>query len=151
MKKQDDQVPPKVQDDSEDLKAQIEEWKNKYMRALADYQNLEKRASDQMGDVRKFAAERILSRLLPVVDTFGKVSEHVKDAGLGLALKELHAVLSEQGVEKMNVVGLPFDPHEMECIEVVEGPENEVIEEVLPGFRLYGKILRVAQVKVGKK
>jgi len=151
MKKQSDQVKPSVADGSEELKAQIEEWKNKYMRALADYQNLEKRASEQVGEVRKFAAERILSRMLPVVDTFGKASEHIKDTGLELALKELYAVLAEQGVERIEVMGHPFDPHQMECIEVVDGPDNEVVEEVLPGFRLHGKILRVAQVKVGKK
>lgn len=130
---------------------QSEEWKNKYLRALADYQNLEKRSSEQVGEVRKFAAERILSRLLPVLDTFSKASEHIKDAGLALALKELYAVLLEQGVERMDVMGHAFDPHEMECIEVVDGVDNEVVQELLPGFRLYGKILRVAQVKVGKK
>ncbi len=129
---------------------QTEEWKNKYLRALADYQNLEKRASEQVGEVRKYASERILSRLLPVVDTFDKASAHIKDPGLELALKELYAVLTEQGVERMNVVGLPFDPHQMECIEVVEGEDNMVVEEVLPGFRLHGKVLRVSQVKVGK-
>jgi molecular chaperone GrpE (heat shock protein) len=48
-------------------------------------------------------------------------------------------------------MGKPFDPHEMECIEVVEGPENEVVEESLPGYLFRGKVLRVAQVKVGKK
>lgn len=119
------------------------------MRVLADYQNLEKRTREQVGEARKFASEHILSRLLPVMDTFGKVKEHVQDPGLTLALKELDAVLAEQGVERMMVVGRPFDPHEMECIEVIQGPDNEVVEELLPGFRLYDKILRVARVKVG--
>jgi molecular chaperone GrpE (heat shock protein) len=67
-----------------------------------------------------------------------------------LALKELYAALSEQGVEKIAVSGKPFDPHQMECIEVVAGKDNIVVEELLPGYRLHDKILRVAQVKVGK-
>lgn len=130
---------------------QTEDWKGKYLRALADYQNLEKRTQSEKQEIRKYAAEAILTRLLPVLDTLTKAAHHVKDAGLELALKELYTALSEQGVEKIAVVGKPFDPHKMECIEVIPGEDNIVIEELLPGYRLHDKILRVAQVKVGKK
>lgn len=129
---------------------EVEEWKSKYLRALADYQNLERRSQEEKERVRTFAAEIILTRLVPVVDTLGKAQEHLKDAGLDLALRELWAVIEEQGVEKIETVGKVFNPHEMECIEVVEGAENEVVEETLSGYRFRGKVLRVAQVKVGK-
>ncbi len=148
MKKQTDAP---VDTQTETLKAQIEEWKGKYMRVLADYQNLDKRAQDQVQDARKFAAEMILIRILPVVDTFTKVKEHIKDMGFDLAYKELMAVIEEQGVEHIQVLGTQFNPHHMECIEVVEGKDNEVVEEMLPGYMFRGKVLRVAQVKVGKK
>ena len=150
MKKQDDTIKVKHQDSDDKLKQELEEWKSKYMRALADYQNLEKRSRDMVGESRKFAAELILARLIPVVDTFAKVRVHIKDMGFDLAYKELVAVLSEQGVTTESVVGKPFDPHEMECIEVVPGNDNEVVEELLPGYKFRGKVLRVAQVKVGK-
>lgn len=130
---------------------QTEDWKGKYLRALADYQNLEKRTQAEKQEIRKYAAEVTLTRLLPVLDTLTKTVEHLKDAGLELALKELYTALSEQGVEKIAVVGKPFDPHKMECIEVVPGNDNIVVEQILPGYRLHGKILRVAQVKVGKQ
>ena len=78
---------------------QTDEWKNKYLRALADYQNLEKRKSEEIGQVRRFAGEILLIRLLPVVDTFTRALVHVKDSGLGLALKELEAFLKNAGVE----------------------------------------------------
>lgn len=146
MKKKDDTQPNK----EEELQKQVDEWKNKYLRALADYQNLEKRSRDHVGEARKFAAEIVLSRLLPVADTLKKAKDHVKDPGIDLTYKELQAVLEEQGVEKIDVLGRQFDPHEMECVEVVDGEDNKVIEEVLPGYRFRGKILRVAQVKVGK-
>ena len=126
------------------------DWKSKYLRALADYQNLEKRTQAEKTEIRKFAAQDIAARLLPVLDTLTAASVHVKDTGLELALKELSAVLSEQGVEKIEVVGKPFDPHRMECIEVTPGTDNIVVEELLPGYRLHDKIVRVAQVKVGK-
>lgn len=130
---------------------QAEEWKGKYLRALADYQNLEKRMQAEKTEVRRFAAEVILMRFLPVLDTLTKAAEHIKDAGLELALKELYTALSEQGVEKIAVVGKQFNPHQMECIEVIAGQDNIVIEELLPGYRLHDKILRIAQVKVGKQ
>lgn len=139
-----------VADVVDDSMRVAEEWKTKYVRALADYQNLEKRSEERVSEVRKFAAEVILSRLLPVVDTFGKVKDHMKDPGLDLAYKELVSVLTEQGVERMDVLGKPFDPMEMECIEVVPGDDNIIVEEVIPGYRFRGKVLRVATVKVGK-
>lgn len=141
----------KQNDQTDELQKQIEEWKAKYLRALADYQNLEKRKSEEIGVVRRFAGEIILVKLLAIVDTFERAGKHLNDQGLALALKEFSAFLKEQGVEKMEVVGKPFNPHEMECIEVVDGEDTIVIEELLPGYTLYGKVIRVAQVKVGKK
>ncbi len=136
---------------AEDLQGQADEWKNKYIRVLADYQNLERRTQEEKADIRRFAAEVVLARLLPAVDTLKRAKDHLRDAGLDLAYKELVAILQEQGVEHIPVIGKAFNPHEMECVEVVSGNDNEVVEEVLPGYRLHGKVLRVAQVKVGKK
>lgn len=126
------------------------DWKNKYLRALADYQNLEKRTEEEKKEVRKFAAEIVLGRLLPALDSLLKAKMHLNDPGLDLAYKEFDAALAELGVKKLEVMGKSFDPHIMECIEVTEGPDNQVTEEVLPGYTYQNKILRVAQVKVGK-
>lgn len=148
-KKTDTQPKPITDEPVSAAATEVEEWKMKYMRALADYQNLEKRSSQRVSEVRQFAGEIVLSRLLPVVDTFGKVKAHLNDPGLDLAYKELVSVLSEQGVERIEVLGRQFDPTEMDCIEVVNGKENQVMEEVAPGYRFRGKVLRVARVKVG--
>lgn len=135
----------------QDIKNEIEEWKAKYLRAIADYQNQERRSREEKEEVRKYAGEVILGRMLSAIDTLQKAKDHLKDTGLDLAYKEFTAVLQENGVEKMRTVGEVFDPHQMECIEVVEGEDNTVTEELLPGYRYHGKVLRVAQVKVGKK
>jgi molecular chaperone GrpE len=166
MKKHDDQQPMPIPEEKPETEQKIaensheeeitvvtrqgEEWKEKYLRALADYQNLQRRTSEEVERVRAFASEVILDRLFPVVDTFEKAAAHVKDPGLTLALKELMAVIEEQGVKRMSVVGKVFDPHTMECIEVVEGDDGIVMHEILPGYMLNDKVLRVAQVKVGK-
>ncbi len=128
----------------------VDEWKNKYLRALADYQNLEKRTQEEKQEIRKFAAEVVIARLVPAIDSLAKAKEHLKDTGLDLAYKELETALADLGVTKIDVIGKPFDPHIMECIEVVEGNDGMVVEETLPGYMLHEKIVRVAQVKVGK-
>lgn len=135
----------------EELQKQIEEWKNKYLRALADYQNLEKHKQAEIAEIHRSAGAVVFKRLLPIIDTFERAQAQLNDSGLGLALKELKALLVEFGVEKMQVVGRDFNPHQMECVEAMAGDDEMVIEEVLPGYMLRGKVLRVAQVKVGKK
>lgn len=141
----------KQNDQTDELLKQIEEWKSKYLRALADYQNLEKRKNEEILASRQYAGEILLIKLLPVVDTFERALVHLKDSGLALAVKELEAFLADAGVKKLEVMGKAFSPHEMECIEVVQGEDTIVIEETLPGYTLHGKVIRVAQVKVGKK
>lgn len=150
MKKTDDHVQKAPEKPAVEEINEADVWKTKYMRALADYQNLEKRTTERVSEVRQYAAEVILARLLPIIDTFGKVNEHLKDEGLTLAYKELLSVLTEQGVERIDVQGKEFDPTEMDCIEVVDGKDDTVVEEVLAGYRFRGKVLRVARVKVGK-
>lgn len=140
----------KVDEHIEELKKQVDEWKGRYLRALADYQNLEKRIQAERHEIRRFAAEVILGRLLPILDILRRAQDHLKNPGLNLAVKEFLALLTAQGVEKIEVIGREFDPHQMECVEVVAGEDNRVMDEVRPGYRFRDKILRVAQVKVGK-
>ncbi len=134
-----------------EVNKEAEEWKNKYLRVLADYQNLDKRVAEEKVEIRKFAAEVVLMRLLPAIDTLSKAKAHLQDPGLDLSVKEFETTLAELGIVKIDVLGKEFNPHEMECIDVAEGPDNQVIEELLPGYKLHDKILRVAQVKVGKQ
>ncbi len=126
-----------------------DEWKNKYLRALADYQNLVKRTEQDVFDVRLYATEQFLKKLLPVVDTLELVEHHVHKEGLALAMKELHAVLNTYGVEKIDVAGKPFDPHIMECIEVVDGEKDHVMKVLTDGYRMHDKLLRPSKVQVG--
>ena len=134
-----------------ELRRQADEWKNKYIRALADYQNLEKHTKAREEGTRRYAEEQLIRKLLPVVDNLRTARVHVKDEGLKLIYRQMTDVLSEIGLEEIDVAGLPFDPHVMECIEVVPGNDNTVMEVILPGIRFRGKVLRVAKVKVGKK
>ena len=138
----------------ETLNKEIEEWKNKYLRALADYQNLEKRIQSERVNEIRFATKSLVVKLLPVIDVLEKAQEVLNDQGLTLALKQFSDVLRSEQVEKIEVLGKKFDPYLMECVEAVEcdsQKENIVLEEITTGYLMHGKVIRIAQVKVGKK
>lgn len=134
-----------------DLKKQVEDLTNKWKRALADYQNLEKRGKSEREEFAQFANKELILKLLPVLDTFEKLEEHLKDEGVTLALRQFRDILTQEGLGKIEVLGKEFNPEEMECVEVVSGEKNKVIKEARAGYRFKGKILRVAQVAVGKE
>lgn len=126
-------------------------WKEKYLRALADYQNLEKRIANRRNDDVRYAAKNIVLKLLPVLDIFENVEKTLHDQGLQLALRQFREVLTNEKVEKMEVIGKKFDPHRMECVEVVPGEKDDmVVDEVRPGYMILDTVMRVARVKVGR-
>jgi molecular chaperone GrpE len=141
-----------LQKQMDNLKAELNEYNNRWKRALADYQNLEKREREEKISFIKYAAKNFIFKLLPVVDTLESLHKHLKDQGLELALKELHKILKDEGVEKIEVKNKDFDINLMEAVSVVDGKEdNKVIEEVRPGYLMHGSVLRAARVVVSKK
>lgn len=136
----------------EELQKKVEDLENKWRRALADYQNLEKRIEAQRSDFAKNAARDLILRLLSVGDTLNLAAAHLKDSGLDLAVRGFWQALENEGLEKIEVQEKEFNPEEMECVDVVLGKEeNKVAQEVRSGYRLNGKVLRPAQVKVYKE
>jgi molecular chaperone GrpE len=123
---------------------------NRLKRALADYQNLQKRVAAEKAAYYKFAAASLLEKLLPVVDGLEKAVQHLKSDGLNLVFDQLKQVLESEGVEKIKALHQPFDPQKMDCLELVKGPKDEVVEVTQRGYTLSGQVLRPAKVKVGK-
>lgn len=135
-----------------ELKRQIEEFRNKYLRALADYQNLENRVRSEREDVVRNANKNLILKLLPFLDNLEKAEIFVKDPGLKIAREQLEKTLNELGVEEIQVIGQEYDPYTAEVIELVEGEKDNLVTEVIKrGYRIGDSILRVAQVKVSKK
>jgi molecular chaperone GrpE len=124
-------------------------WKDKYLRALADYQNLEKRTHEHVNESRNYASAHIIRVLLPVLDNLERASKHLADDGLTHIVRQFHAVFTDVGVTRIEVVGKSFDPAEMECVALVEGENGKVVEELIAGYRMHDKIIRPAQVNVG--
>lgn len=137
----------------EELKKRAEELDNKYKRALADYQNLEKRAREERNEWILRSNKDLLLHLLPVLDTLILAKKHIKvqDEGLDLSIRQFQDLLKREAVEKIEAVGKEFDPKLMQCVDTIEGEEGKILEEVCAGYMLHDQVLRVALVKVGKK
>lgn len=140
-----------VIEEIEVVKTQVEEFENKYKRALADYQNLEKRVSEQRRELIQSANKQLLLALMPVLDTLYMASAHSEDQGLQLTIKQFADTLKNEGVIRIEVMGKTFDPYTMEAVATGDGEDGKVIEELRAGYMLFDKVLRAAQVKVGKK
>lgn len=141
----------KPDEELEKKESQLEEAVNNWKRAVADYQNLEKRTAEERKAWIKLANKELILRLLPVLDTLILAEKHIDDEGLKLSVKQFLDVLRGEGVEKIEVLGQSFDPGTMECVGIVAGDEGKVLEEIRIGFIIDNKVLRVAQVKVGGK
>lgn len=134
-----------------ELNLQLEDLENRYKRALADYQNLEKRVRDEKQEWIVMSNKNLILRLLPILDTLILANRHVKNEGLSVSIKQFFDILKNDGVEKIETLGKKFDPSLMECVEIKEGNEGEILEEIRPGYTMGGKVVRAALVNVGGK
>lgn len=136
----------------EKLKKELEEAQNKYLRSLADYQNLEKQTQTWRDEFVKFSNSALINKVLEVVDDLEKAQEHLNDEGLGHIIDKLNSILKNNGLEEINVVGEQFNPEEMEAIHVEPGEEEHKVTKTLQkGYKLNGRVLRPAKVVVSTK
>src|SRR3989338_9066685 len=133
------------------LKKKIEELENQVKRIFADYQNLEKRVSQERREWLIKANKDLILRLLPALDFLLLSSKHLEDEGLKLSVQKFFDILKTEGLEKIETQGKEFDPNLMEGIKTAAGDENKVMEELRAGFKIGVQVLRPAQVAVGKK
>ncbi len=143
-------VKEEIKDRETKIDARIQELENQVKRTLADYRNLENRVQNERGEWILKANKQLLLNTLPVLDTLMQASKHSKDQSLILSVQQFLDILKKEGVEKIETLGKNFDPNLMEGIATVEGEEGKVIEELRTGYMLYDKVLRPAQVTVGK-
>ena len=143
------------------LEADLAEAKDAALRAQADAVNVQRRAEQEVDKARKFALERFVSELLPVVDNMERAleaagtDEAVKPIveGIELTQKSLIDALQKHGVETIDPMGEPFDPQIAQAMSMVENPEvepNTVIAVMQKGYQLNGRLVRPAMVMVSK-
>ena len=132
------------------------------LRLQAELDNLRKRVEKERIEFTKYANEKMLLDLLPVMEHFNCAVASVKEShdvnavlqGIIMIKHELWKVLKIFGLEEMNSVGEKFDPHRHEAVEIMDGAEEQgediVVEEVQKGYLLKGKVVKPAVVKVKK-
>ncbi|MEK9146661.1 MAG: nucleotide exchange factor GrpE [Patescibacteria group bacterium] len=128
-----------------------QELENQLKRALADYQNLERRVEEERRLLGQLSSALLIEKFLPVLDNLENAQAHLNDQGLELVLKQFKDVLTSEGVEEIPAVGLSFDPQIHEAIETTEGGKEGMIIKVLrKGYKIGDRVIRAAQVVVEK-
>jgi len=130
-----------------------DDLENKYMRALADYQNLLKRTAQEKVEFVKYANQDLIESIIPVYDNLKISLAHVDETvekngwleGIKHVIRQFKDILESMGVEEIKTVGEKFDHNTMEALE---GEGDKVIKEVRPGYKLNGKVIVAAKVVV---
>lgn len=145
----------------DNLNEKIAEWKDKYIRLTAEYDNYRKRTMKEREDLVRTAGESLIKDILVVVDDFEraldaleKLSESAGFDGVTLIYEKFMGMLKSKGVAVINRVGEPFDTDFEEAITRFPAPTPEqkgtVIDVVQKGYLLNGKVIRYAKVVVGE-
>ncbi|MEL6214669.1 MAG: nucleotide exchange factor GrpE [Pseudomonadota bacterium] len=140
------------------LEAKAQENWDKYVRAVAELDNVRKRAQRDVEQAHKFGNERLLSELLAVSDSLeagiaagDQASAEALLEGSAATLKLLLTTLEKFGVTVIDPTGAPFDPQEHEAMTMVPSADAEpgsVIDVIQKGYSLNGRLIRAARVVV---
>jgi len=151
-------------EDAEKLKGELSEWKDKYLRLYADFENYKRLVAKDKEELINYSNEKIMRELLSVIDHLELAMQHASNStdtsasalveGVNMTLKELKSTLEKFGLLSIEALGKPFDPylhHAMSQVESDEVDENTVIAEYRKGYMLKDRVLRAAFVGVSKK
>jgi len=139
------------------------EYLSGWQRSKADYLNLKREAEKEKQDLAKWAREGLLHELLPLADSFdlAMANREVWESapvnwrqGIEYIYSQLQVILRDNGLEPIDPLGAQFDPILHHCLATVpvdnEADEDKVLEVLKKGYIMNGKVVRPAQVRVGK-
>lgn len=151
-----------------ELAAERDSWKDKYLRQLAEIDNLRKRHAREIDEAHKFAATKFAREMLAVQDSLeravteltkldNETSQHatvqgIRD-GVEMTLKQLQGIFGRFDIERIATVGEKFNPDLHQAMFEVpthEHPEGVVVQEVQSGYKIAGRLLRPAMVGTAK-
>lgn len=147
----------------EELENEVSDMKDKYMRAMAEAENIRKRTAKEKADGIKRANKGLLLSLINFMDNFERAlksfdndetikgSEYYK--GVELIHKQFIDFLTDNGVSEIEALGEEFDPNLHEALTMLEVPDidkEQVVEVYAKGYKLNDELLRTAKVVVGK-
>ncbi len=142
------------------LGAERDEFRELAQRVQADFENYRKRMLREQTEKMERANEGLIEQLLSVLDSFELALANIPDVdgadadekvrkGVELVYAELLGALEKVGLERIDALGKPFDPHEHEAVAQEDGDDEPVVCDILrSGYRLKGRVLRPATVRV---
>ena len=140
------------------LTADFEELRQSMLRSQADFANYRKRIEKERFEDSKRATARVIEGLIPVIDGFEHALAAHREAeyenyrkGFELIYKQLLDNVTRLGVERIDPLGKPFDPHlhqAMDRTETTEHADGVILETFQPGYVFHGRVLRPAMVRV---
>lgn len=143
----------------EALRAEVTQLREESLRERADLDNQRKRLARDIEMARKFANERLLGDLLPVMDSLeaglsvkGDTAQHLRE-GMELTLRQLLKVATDNGLVAVDPVGQPFNPEHHQAMSMVDSPDHapgHVVQVYQKGWLLNDRLLRPALVTVSK-
>ena len=145
----------------EEKQKQADEYKAEYLRSVAEYQTLRNRIEKEKGEYINYGKAKILERQISIFDVFEQAMISVRagqdlksiKVGLEMIYSEFSKMLKEEGVEKIDCLNKKFDHNTCEALDQVETDEAEegtVLAVYQNGYKLNGKLMRPARVKVAK-
>jgi molecular chaperone GrpE len=162
-------IPPKpegVAAEVEQLQAEKADLQDKLLRALAEAQNVRRRAQQDVERERKFGIERFAKDVLSVADNLGRALSVLPDdadaidpalrnviVGVQATERELQSVLERHGIKRIESLGRPFNAEFHQAMMEVQDPSvpaGTVVQELAPGYLIAGRLLRAAMVAVSK-
>lgn len=142
-------------------KKKSEEFMDNWRRTAAEFQNFKRRAEKDKADYAQYANQRLLKRVLDVLDSFDAGFKNVPAQfenqpwveGMRAVERQLLQILEQEGVTPIDSQGQEFDPnfHEAVMYEPAEGArEGQILDELQRGFKIHDRVLRPTRVKVAK-
>ena len=148
--------------ETEKLKAEVAEFKEKYLRQVAEFDNFRKRNARERLELIQTAGKNVIVSLLDVLDDCDRAQQQVEKSipegpareGIILVFNKLRNTLTAKGLKPMESIGQEFNPDLHEAVTEIPVPSPEmkgkVVDEVQKGYYLNDKIIRFAKVVVGK-
>ncbi|MGL5089153.1 MAG: nucleotide exchange factor GrpE [Cetobacterium sp.] len=144
------------------LKSEVDDWKNSYLRKQAEFQNFTKRKEKEFEDLKSFASEKIIVKVLDIIDNLERAisaSSESKDfdslvKGVELTLSQMKSTIASEGVEAIETEKTAFDPHLHMAVAAENSADfnnDDIISEFQKGYKMKGKVIRPSMVKVCKK
>ncbi len=152
----------KIAKELEETKQALEDYKDKYLRLSAEFDNYRKRTMKEKAELIKNGGEKAISAILPILDDLERALQNMQKAddvkamyeGIDLIHQKFLKNLGHEGLEKMNPVGEAFDTDFHEAIALVPAPEEaqkgKVLDCVQTGYKLNDKVIRHAKVVVAQ-